>query len=942
MDIPVTLNVKSANNIPIISCMQGDTPTIVCSIMNGTDAFNVDSGEFDMCVCEGETAKHKAISIGCTVNGNIVTVHLTKNETDEAGDLKLCISFSNTAQELVVSTFPFILKATENPAYSAVGQKENIKALTDYVAEAKKYADAAKESGANISEYVDNAKKYAESALESVTNAENAEKMSQSYAIGGSGIRDGEDTNNSKYYSEKSAESKASADKAAEMAKQSANKALESAESVSEIVMDAENAEKMSQSYAIGGSGIRDGEDTNNSKYYSEIAAESASEAKQSEDIVVQNATNALESKEEAKKQAQIATTKADEASTSATNASNSENNALEYSNVSKTNADNSAISESNALVSATKAKESENTSIEMAKTSRSYAVGDTDFRENEATDNAMYYYQQAKQISAGLAGALLPMGTVTYEELSSQTKESGYMYNISNDFTSDSTFKDGGNIKYSAGTNVYYTADGFWDCLAGDMGNFAFKTDVPKLVKVDGTTITKDADGTLHGVAEVTIDSALSDSSTNPVQNKVIKSALDGKADNNHTHNNYLTAHPTITKSSDTTSTVSPSAGGTFTAVDSVTRDSNGHVTRVNTKTVTLPNEVDLTNVENEITNLKKSVSDGKTTVANAITEKGVETATDATFAVMAENIEKISGGSTVAINGEIWQGKALNLNSYSILPVNIDTSTLPYNFNYGQVVIFNNEIHILGGGNNSTEYTKHYKFDGSDWVEVSTLPYELNAGSAVVYNNEIHIMGRYAIGAKPHYKYDGSNWTKVSTLPYDFMCSSAVIFNNEIHILGGGNSSTEYTKHYKFDGSDWVEVSTLPYNFYQGSAVVYNNEIHILGSSTGGNYTKHYKFDGSTWTLVSTLPYNFYQGSAVVYNDEIHIMGTGDSNGSYCIKHYKFDGSTWTLVSTLPYNFYRGSAVVYNDEIHIMGSGVSNYYTNHYVVYITLYRRN
>ena len=47
---------------------------------------------------------------------------------------------------------------------------------------------------------------------------------------------------------------------------------------------------------------------------------------------------------------------------------------------------------------------------------------------------------------------------------------------------------------------------------------------------------------------------------------------------------------HPTISKSTDTTSSTSPSAGGTFTTVDSVTRDTNGHVTKVNTKTVTLP----------------------------------------------------------------------------------------------------------------------------------------------------------------------------------------------------------------------------------------------------------------------------------------------------------------------------------------------------------------
>lgn len=47
---------------------------------------------------------------------------------------------------------------------------------------------------------------------------------------------------------------------------------------------------------------------------------------------------------------------------------------------------------------------------------------------------------------------------------------------------------------------------------------------------------------------------------------------------------------------------------------------------------------------LEDEVINLKKSVSDGKKQVANAITDKGVTTATDATFNTMAENIDKIS----------------------------------------------------------------------------------------------------------------------------------------------------------------------------------------------------------------------------------------------------------------------------------------------------------
>jgi len=45
-----------------------------------------------------------------------------------------------------------------------------------------------------------------------------------------------------------------------------------------------------------------------------------------------------------------------------------------------------------------------------------------------------------------------------------------------------------------------------------------------------------------------------------------------------------------------DTTSTGSPSYGGTFTTVDSVTRDTTGHVTGINVKTITLPSTDDTT----------------------------------------------------------------------------------------------------------------------------------------------------------------------------------------------------------------------------------------------------------------------------------------------------------------------------------------------------------
>ena len=56
-----------------------------------------------------------------------------------------------------------------------------------------------------------------------------------------------------------------------------------------------------------------------------------------------------------------------------------------------------------------------------------------------------------------------------------------------------------------------------------------------------------------------------------------------------------------------------------------------------------------ELTRLNNEVTEIKKSVSDGKELVATAITDKGVATSPTDTFATMAENIGQIESGGGV-----------------------------------------------------------------------------------------------------------------------------------------------------------------------------------------------------------------------------------------------------------------------------------------------------
>lgn len=96
----------------------------------------------------------------------------------------------------------------------------------------------------------------------------------------------------------------------------------------------------------------------------------------------------------------------------------------------------------------------------------QSYAVGGTGTRENEDSDNAKYYYQQTKQISQGING-IIPMGTVTFAELPTENIVKNAMYNVSDAFTSDGRFNDGGGVYYGPGNNVVHTAEDKWDVTA-------------------------------------------------------------------------------------------------------------------------------------------------------------------------------------------------------------------------------------------------------------------------------------------------------------------------------------------------------------------------------------------------------------------------------------------------------------------------------------------
>ena len=263
---------------------------------------------------------------------------------------------------------------------------------------------------------------------------------------------------------------------------------------------------------------------------------------------------------------------------------------------------------------------------------------------------------------------------------------------------------------------------------------------------------------------------------------------------------------------------------------------------------------------------------------------------------------VQKLSGSSTQIMNFQTSSDR-----SYTYA-----NSELPYAFYWGKSLLYRGEIHILGGGSTS-DYKKHYKYNGVNWVEVSTLPYNFNYGQAVVYNDEIHIIGGYIQsdgGYKQcHYKWNGSKWTNVGGISFQVIYGASLVYNNKIHLFG----CYDYKSHRVYDGSKWYNGVSLPYDFSSGGAVVYNNEMHLMYNGY------HIKFDESSnsWVSCVSNPYEFSRGCCIVHDGKIHIIG-GYKN---CTKYCTYDGTSWVTETNLPYAVMDSGCVPTGRFINILG---------------------
>ena len=223
----------------------------------------------------------------------------------------------------------------------------------------------------------------------------------------------------------------------------------------------------------------------------------------------------------------------------------------------------------------------------------------------------------------------------------------------------------------------------------------------------------------------------------------------------NQATNNTITLTHAAVSRT-DTTSAQTPSFGGSFTAIDSVTSSAEGHITAINTKTVTVPSTVASALQTGLLSSTDWSIFNGK---QNAITLTTTGTTGPATLIGATLNIPNytpdLSGYVTLGTDQTITGLKTI-IRSGDVLNFKIGTDTL-----YGLKVAYNqNELVPSGEATWSFVNTFNRNGVGYETTPISFFRGVLVTGerllSASINTNLLDYYSNNPSGRYPVYAYN------------------------------------------------------------------------------------------------------------------------------------------------------------------------------------------
>lgn len=212
-----------------------------------TITLNADTGVFTIQTDDGTTTTIdtmlEKIPVNCYLDGQEFVLVLDDG-TEQRADLS---DFITETEFTDSSTIDFSVTGSNVTATIKNGsvtlamlESTVITTLQGYMTAAQTAAANAATSETNAGQYRDQAQGSATAAATSASEADLHATESESWAIGGTGTRQGEDTNNSKYFAQQSANSAATAQGWSDSAMEQADAAAQSAADAAQSAADAE------------------------------------------------------------------------------------------------------------------------------------------------------------------------------------------------------------------------------------------------------------------------------------------------------------------------------------------------------------------------------------------------------------------------------------------------------------------------------------------------------------------------------------------------------------------------------------------------------------------------------------------------------------------------------------------------------------------------------
>ena len=212
-----------------------------------TITLNADTGVFTIQTDDGTTTTIdtmlEKIPVNCYLDGQEFVLVLDDG-TEQRADLS---DFITETEFTDSSTIDFSVTGSNVTATIKNGsvtlamlESTVMSTLQGYMTAAQTAASNAATSETNAGTYRDQAQESATAAASSASEAGAKSTLSESWAIGGTGTRQGEDTNNSKYFAQQSANSAATAQGWSDSAMEQADKSESAAKRAEQAAADAE------------------------------------------------------------------------------------------------------------------------------------------------------------------------------------------------------------------------------------------------------------------------------------------------------------------------------------------------------------------------------------------------------------------------------------------------------------------------------------------------------------------------------------------------------------------------------------------------------------------------------------------------------------------------------------------------------------------------------